>query len=822
MAPGSPGCQTPLHITLVTKVEYAALGRPRIPDLNLSHVYILGAGTTRAGRVRWLVAIWNHGNSCRRSMKLPPKDFHITLTDEDDHNTDKSILSMDGGESRLVETFDDLDQNAMDHVLASKTTPLHSLLVLHFVRKYPESYKSYIRLGDCSAGIHPRVASLSYARALELNPSIQGYVRKRMLRMIHEITWGPIMTARELQHIQAEGLKSHLLKPWTGEVTTFCSNRLWTCPIESREKMIYLGQELPRFFTWLYPHRLAGMSTPRHEADIDLLMNMGITTVLTLTAEEPLNPAWFEWKSIKNIYIPVANYDAPTIAEMDIIYHRFRDDTDGRWLVHCGGGKGRAGSVLACLIAMYGYGLDEDHTTTPKMDKSTAIKEIRSMRPGSIESEKQEQLIGDWISHRWAVAQQTQDVKESITPLQISLDNTIFPDRLTHSNVKVCILVGIPGSGKSWLAKAIAKRRKAPTIIISQDESGSRQSCENAVGLPRSQDTLIILDRCNPDANSRREWLSLMSFPERVVAVYFEYARDICLKWVDQRLGHPTVRAGRGKNHVNQMSKLLQPPSLGEGYGAVLTVSSFAAAREAIYLLGGPAPLIKFPRTPHLIDLGATTSDDLVVSTQNMSGNLTVEEKIDGANMGFALDWDDNVVVQNRSHYVSSTDHAQFKPLASWIETHHHALYQVLARDEQYPERYILYGEWVVARHSIGYTSLPDRFLAFDLYDRLERCFLSRRLLTRALEGTSIAPVPMICEAANLSTTQLIDMVQVGSRYYDGKVEGVYVRTENQDRTRTVGRGKVVRSDFIAGNEHWTKGPLVLNGIVNDGLTAQA
>jgi atypical dual specificity phosphatase len=51
------------------------------------------------------------------------------------------------------------------------------------------------------------------------------------------------------------------------------------------------------------------------------------------------------------------------------------------------------------------------------------------------------------------------------------------------------------------------------------------------------------------------------------------------------------------------------------------------------------------------------------------------------------------------------------------------------------------------------------------------------------------------------------------SKYYDGLAEGVSVRFENAARTQTVARAKVVRGDFIAGNPHWNRGPLQLNGI---------
>ena len=85
------------------------------------------------------------------------------------------------------------------------------------------------------------------------------------------------------------------------------------------------------------------------------MWELGITTVLTLTSEQPLNPDWFSFKSIRNIFIPLENRGTPTLAEMDVIFDQFQQDVEGIWLVHCGAGKGRVGTVLACLISMLGY-----------------------------------------------------------------------------------------------------------------------------------------------------------------------------------------------------------------------------------------------------------------------------------------------------------------------------------------------------------------------------------------------------------------------------------------------------------------------------------
>lgn len=138
----------------------------------------------------------------------------------------------------------------------------------------------------------------------------------------------------------------------------------------------------------------------------------------------------------------------------------------------------------------------------------------------------------------------------------------------------------------------------------------------------------------------------------------------------------------------------------------------------------------KFPRTRHLLNLGGAgvSRDDLVLATQETwsfiqkmnvenassrnveSAVCTIEEKVDGANVAFSLAESGEVLAQNRSHYVDEGSHVQFKQLRSYIRDKYAVLSTILRGGQ-----YILYGEWLYAKHSIHYTSLPSYFVAFDL-----------------------------------------------------------------------------------------------------------
>jgi hypothetical protein len=164
-----------------------------------------------------------------------------------------------------------------------------------------------------------------------------------------------------------------------------------------------------------------------------------------------------------------------------------------------------------------------------------------------------------------------------------------------------------------------------------------------------------------------------------------------------------------------------QPPSSPRSLSLDEIARMKTALRECRGRLGEIPLLCKFPRTAHLMDAGGTavTVDDLVMSPVDLecfvgSGRVvTVEEKVDGANLGVSIAADHRILFQNRAHYVNDATHAQFSGLSRWADEHAAALHAILD-----PERHVLFGEWCALKHSLHYARLPALFLAFDLLDR--------------------------------------------------------------------------------------------------------
>jgi hypothetical protein len=222
----------------------------------------------------------------------------------------------------------------------------------------------------------------------------------------------------------------------------------------------------------------------------------------------------------------------------------------------------------------------------------------------------------------------------------------------------------------------------------------------------------------------------------------------------------------------------------------------------------------RFPHTPHVVWLGkGQPRDDKVLAPNEVSellgGDVAVEEKIDGANLGFSADAHGALLAQNRGTYLDlEAPQGQWKPLKRWLATRRHALAEALGPD------LILFGEWCYAVHSVRYTRLPDWFLAFDVYERSTAEFWSADRRNELARQLGIVTVPELGRGRH--TVESLKKLLGRSHVTDGPAEGLYVRRE--EAGRLVARAKLVRAEFVqAIDEHWSKRRLEENQLASNG-----
>ncbi|MBO5789162.1 MAG: RNA ligase family protein [Clostridia bacterium] len=254
--------------------------------------------------------------------------------------------------------------------------------------------------------------------------------------------------------------------------------------------------------------------------------------------------------------------------------------------------------------------------------------------------------------------------------------------------------------------------------------------------------------------------------------------------------------------------------------------------------------IIKYPRTPHLEGsrLGVGDEDLHQIPFTHIFGrNIVIEEKIDGANTAISFDGDGNLLLQSRGHYLTGGHREKhYNLLKQWATLHQDVFFDVLS------DRFVMYGEWLYAKHTVYYDALPHYFMEFDIYDREKKEFLDtdrRRELVSKMNIVHSVPVLSrgiftqkeailsLIGPSNYITEKHIDNlihtaqklsldVEVQLRETDNSMhmEGLYIKVEEDGVVKE--RMKFVRASFLqcilASDSHWLARPILPNKLKDE------
>jgi hypothetical protein len=253
-------------------------------------------------------------------------------------------------------------------------------------------------------------------------------------------------------------------------------------------------------------------------------------------------------------------------------------------------------------------------------------------------------------------------------------------------------------------------------------------------------------------------------------------------------------------------------------------------------------PIRKYPRTHHLEGSRLQPGDEDLhsVSFSTLKGRfLIVEEKCDGANCGISFDAAGKLWLQSRGHFLTGgVREKHFNLFKQWAAAHAHRLWPVLL------DRFVMYGEWVYAKHTIFYDQLPHYFLEFDMLDTQTGVFLSTERRRQLLAGLPVVSVPVLWTGAATSLEELVALVGpslyksadwrrrlrevCGERGLDAErveretdpadaMEGLYLKVEEPAGPAgvVVERYKWIRASFLTSvvdsGSHWLSRPIVPN-----------
>ena len=138
-------------------------------------------------------------------------------------------------------------------------------------------------------------------------------------------------------------------------------------------------------FSWVVEGKLAGLARPYNAEDFSLLNEKGIRVLINLTGySDHSYKVNAKKENLEITDIPIPDFHPPTVAQADsfvsVVESAFAEHKPV--VVHCQMGHGRTGTMLAYyLMKIDGLSAEE------------AIKKIKELRPGSIETDTQKKFL---------------------------------------------------------------------------------------------------------------------------------------------------------------------------------------------------------------------------------------------------------------------------------------------------------------------------------------------------------------------------------------------------------------------------------------------
>jgi atypical dual specificity phosphatase len=138
-------------------------------------------------------------------------------------------------------------------------------------------------------------------------------------------------------------------------------------------------------FSWLIEGKLAGHATPWSGDNLVWLKEKDIRALVRMAEKAKVNASTLQVEAfgLLDCYEPVGDFDAPTQTQIDKMVCFISKSLSENLPVgvSCGAGLGRTGTILACYLVSIG------------LDAEAAMLKVRSKRPYSIETNKQEEAV---------------------------------------------------------------------------------------------------------------------------------------------------------------------------------------------------------------------------------------------------------------------------------------------------------------------------------------------------------------------------------------------------------------------------------------------
>lgn len=212
----------------------------------------------------------------------------------------------------------------------------------------------------------------------------------------------------------------------------------------------------------------------------------------------------------------------------------------------------------------------------------------------------------------------------------------------------------------------------------------------------------------------------------------------------------------------------------------------------------------KYPSIPHLpFSPGISRFDSIGTMDGLLETSIVISEKMDGSCL----------CMTHNSIYARSHGGPPKHPSFDLAK----AKYATIK--SRIPRGISIFGEWLYAKHSIKYDTLPDYFLVFGIRDDYDDWWFSWDEVRNIANDLGLKTVPEYSRIKVYNAKALNDLVSEIAKskgFYSQEKEGIVVRQVNgfSNARFALSIAKWVRFGHVQTDEHWMHRPIVKNDLL--------
>ena len=128
---------------------------------------------------------------------------------------------------------------------------------------------------------------------------------------------------------------------------------------------------------WVVENSILGVRMPENDAEVKAICDLGVSSFISLLSGSDVNQL-YETLGVDYLWLPTTDGEPPSLDSIEKAYEFFASNKEkGAIAIHCRGGRGRTGTLIAALLIKSGMKKQEALDILYKANGQHQLKKVQ-------------------------------------------------------------------------------------------------------------------------------------------------------------------------------------------------------------------------------------------------------------------------------------------------------------------------------------------------------------------------------------------------------------------------------------------------------------